>query len=674
METLTVFLIILAAIIALGIAVFSYRSRYPKHPRLALGLAFLRFLSVFGLLLLLIDPKLTKRQVTIDKPDLVLVMDNSRSLKDYAHVVSDLSDPLSTDPVLRERFTISEYHFSDKLYPGDSLDFTGAFTNLSSTLAQLRQLYANTSTAVVLVTDGNATLGGDYTAIAPEKGFRVFPMVVGDTVHHRDLRVDRANSNRYTFLGNKFPIEAFVSYEGQGDVVTQATISLDGKRVFQERLHFGPGNNSATIRTQVTAGSIGLKSITVALSPLENERNPNNNVRRLAIEVIDEKTDVAIISAIPHPDIGALVRAIESNGQRSTTRFEPTDPVSKWEDADLVVLYQPDARFKQVYAQLKKTGQGRLTVTGARVDANALNSFQNSFVVEPRSPVFEMFPVLDPTFSKFDVSDFPVEGLPPLRSGAGMVSTHGGEPLFRAKMRGVESGYPLIWAREEENHREIAVFGEDIWKWRMADYRGTGDFTRFDAVIGKWIRYLAAQGDRGRLTLDYQAQYEGNHNVAIRATYVDEAFEPDPNAKLVLEVATAGAPRSQGIPMLPKETYFEVRIPDLDPGDYTFTVNVPDQGLVRSGKFSVLDFDIEKQFWSSDYKRLTALANASGAAVFYPGKVRTLIDTLATDPRFRPVQRTTEKVVSLVDFRLVLALIVLALAMEWFLRKYHGIA
>ena len=57
----------------------------------------------------------------------------------------------------------------------------------------------------------------------------------------------------------------------------------------------------------------------------EQEKNTFNNTKNFAVEVIDQKTNVAIISAINHPDVAALKRAIETNAQRKVTIVKPND-------------------------------------------------------------------------------------------------------------------------------------------------------------------------------------------------------------------------------------------------------------------------------------------------------------------------------------------------------------
>jgi hypothetical protein len=53
--------------------------------------------------------------------------------------------------------------------------------------------------------------------------------------------------------------------------------------------------------------------------------------------------------------------------------------------------------------------------------------------------------------------------------------------------------------------------------------------------------------------------------------------------------------------------------------------------------------------------------------------VETLQSDLASSQEFLPVQKSRDNVVSLIDFRILLGLIVLSLALEWFIRKYNGL-
>src|SRR5690606_28650785 len=80
MPVTTIFLIALAAIIALGFVFFKYFLGNKNPGRNTYFLAALRFLTIFILLVLLINPRITQRELETNKPDLFLAVDRSFSI------------------------------------------------------------------------------------------------------------------------------------------------------------------------------------------------------------------------------------------------------------------------------------------------------------------------------------------------------------------------------------------------------------------------------------------------------------------------------------------------------------------------------------------------------------------------------------------------------------------
>ena len=111
MQTETVLLVILAAIVAILVALFQYFYRKKKRIRLTLFLAFLRFLGVFGILLLLINPQFAKSTYTIENPVLNILVDNSTSMQEHGTEVSTILEALNNSETLQNRFTINRFVF-----------------------------------------------------------------------------------------------------------------------------------------------------------------------------------------------------------------------------------------------------------------------------------------------------------------------------------------------------------------------------------------------------------------------------------------------------------------------------------------------------------------------------------------------------------------------------------
>ena len=125
--------------------------------------------------------------------------------------------------------------------------------------------------------------------------------------------------------------------------------------------------------------------------------------------------------------------------------------------------------------------------------------------------------------------------------------------------------------------------------------------------------------------------------------------------------------------MLLRNHYFEVDLTSLPAGEYNYTVSVRDQAVPRSGSFTILDFDVEQQFLNANVTKLTNIATNTGGIATFSSQTQELINSLLEDNRYQAIQKSEQKTVPLIDWKYLLALIVLLLTIEWFIRKYNGL-
>ena len=675
MDFRTVLLIILAAITALIVVFCQYFYKNPRKGWLKFVLAALRFITLFCALLLLINPKFINRDYFLEKANLIVLVDDSSSIQEAQAEtpISPLVEQLTTNDELNERFSIHQYTFGTTLQATDSLNFSQRNTDISNALSTVNEIFVNGTNAVVLVTDGNQTLGRDYEYIGLGSNLSVNPMVVGDTTAYEDISVGLLNSNTYAFLRNQFPVEATILHRGSHPVSKTVSISLDGSRVYQQRLNFDASKNSQTINTLIEAKSVGVKTLKIEVEPLENEKNPFNNSKETAIEVIDEKTNVLIVSDILHPDIGALKKSIEANEQRSVRIAKP-NVASDLEDADILILYQPNRNFRGIYDYVSKSGKSIFTITGSKTDWNFLNRTQQSFAKENINQTEDIIPILNNAFGVFGLGNFNVDNFPPLRGNLGNIDLlKNGETLLYQQIKGVDLDQPLLAVLTEGKQREAALFGENIWRWRAQTYRNTESFNNFDELMGNLMVYLGSNDQRSRLELDFELVYDNASMARIRASYFDESYQFDPGGSITIAIQGQNNNFNRESPMLLKGNFYEVDLSDLEAGEYQYTVTVSGENLKRSGSFKILDFNPEKQLISSNHSKLQRLAEKTNGKLYFPDKLDELVDELSTSQRYLPIQKSQQNVVSLIDFRILLGLIVLALALEWFIRKYNGL-
>ncbi len=82
MNTSTILLLLISVVIAVAVSFYQYFYKVKSRSKMTFFLAFLRFFSVFGLLLLLINPIITRKTTETVKTPLPIVIDNSASMAD----------------------------------------------------------------------------------------------------------------------------------------------------------------------------------------------------------------------------------------------------------------------------------------------------------------------------------------------------------------------------------------------------------------------------------------------------------------------------------------------------------------------------------------------------------------------------------------------------------------
>jgi hypothetical protein len=671
----TIFLIILAAVAALALAVFQYyfRSKSTGKPVL---FTFLRFISLFSLLVLLINPKIRKYEYHLEKAKLLLAVDNSGSLQHFgaANDVREFVKEISGNADIQEKFDVQLFTFGEGIEQEGEMDFSEKQTNIHQALQSIDQLYRNSQAPTILITDGNQTYGEDYRFTAGRFSNAIYPVVVGDTTAYQDLSIARINVNKYAYINNKFPVEVFLNYSGNDSVKSSLEIKSGTATVYSEELIFNSDDNSRVIQANLPASVKGVATYAAEIFPLENEKDTLNNRRNFAVEVIGERTSVLLITSILHPDLGALKKSIESNQQRQVEicQFEKSLPVL--DDYQLILLYQPDSKFENILKQIEEEERNYWMITGPETDWQFLNESQQFFQKEITRQTEEYFPVLNENFSTYQLDDIGFSDFPPLESTFGDVFfTVPAEPVLYQQVQGIETNNPLLALSEQKYSKTAVLFGAGFWKWRAASYSENGSFEDFDDFTGKLVQFLATRQQKDRLTVEHEAFYYANERLIISAQYFDRNYRFDPRGELTLILTNEKTQEIQSQPFLLKKNKYEVEISDLSAGKYSFSVDVARENISEKGSFTIIEYEVEQQFSNANLQGLLGISEEKNESLYFLKDSKKLVNNLLSNNSYTPVQKRQEKTVSLIDWYYLLGIIAFSLSAEWFLRKYYGL-
>lgn len=676
MTTATIFYIIIAGVFSLALAIFMYGYKSKQSGPLKWTFAMLRFLSLFAILLLIINPKFESETYTIEKPKLPVLVDNSSSISELEQSENtlELVRKLKSNDLLNEKFDVSYFTFGSEFKQSDSLSFEEKNTNISKALTSINEIFKNQTAPTILATDGNQTLGADYEFSTTSFKNPIYPIILGDSTKYTDLKIEQLNTNRYVFLKNQFPVEVILTYSGSNTVNSEFVVLQGSSSVYRTPVSFSQNENSKTVNFTLPANSVGLQKYTAQVIPLENEKNKTNNTKHFAIEVIDQATNVLIISNLLHPDLGALKKSITTNKQRTVEFKKPKEANDVLNDYQLVILYQPNRSFTSVFSELDKLNKNYWVISGIETDWHFLNRIQKIFTKEASSQRDEVQSILNSNYGAFAIEDIEFDDFPPLYTSFGSLSINvPHETILEQTVGGLVNGNPLLSTSEVNGKRTAIWDGEGFWRWRARSFMKEQSFHKFDNFVGSLVQYLASNKRRNRLEVSSETFYYNNGAIKINAQYFDRNYIFDSRASLNITVTNVETEKSDVFPMLLKNNYFEVDLSNLPSGEYKYSVSVSNESVSSSGNFTILEFNVEQQFLNADIAKLSRIAQNTGGQEFFISQSDILIDNLLNNSNFNNLQKAEQKTIPLIDWKYLLALIVLFLSAEWFIRKYNGL-
>ena len=669
-------LVLFAVALAAGLTYFQYFYKNTNQNRVTYYLTILRFLSIFGVLLLLINPIFSRKTFETIKAPLPIVIDNSSSISELKanQKALEIFNILSNNKDLNEKYEVQQYSFDNDFQSVNNeteINFKGLQTNIDNVAKNLKSNNKNRKYPTVLITDGNQTKGNDYV-YSFDAGNKVFPVIVGDTTTFLDLKINQLNVNKYAFQKNKFPVEVFLQYSGNKTVNANFNISQGKNVLAKQSVTFSPSKKTAIISILLPAANVGLQIFKATISSPEKEKNIYNNSKNFAVEVIDQQTNIAIISSINHPDIGALKRAIETNKQRKVTIVKPLD-IKSLTGYNVLIYYQPMQEFKQVFDNNKLAGLNSFIITGNNTDYNFLNQQQTNLTFKMSNQKEDYIASYNPQFNLFAIDNIGFENLPPLQNAFGTVTTNGDVAvLLNSKIRNIATNSPLLAFAQNQGKRNAFLLGENIWKWRFQNNIQNNSFEKFDVFIDKIIQFLATNNSKKSLIVNHESFYNSGDALEINAQFFNKNYELDEKARLTIAVTNKKTKEIKKYDLLKTNNGFKVNLDGLIAGQYSFVVKELNSNQTYNGYFEILDFDIEKQFVNPDLLKLNQLANSTNGKLYFPNQVDNLIKNLLNNDNYRAIQKEIVKKTPLIDWYWLLLLIAISLAAEWFIRKYNG--
>jgi hypothetical protein len=673
LEKYLIIWILLGLILSIFLGYYLYYYKVKQPTKINLLLAIIRSLVFFLIGLLLINPSIPEEVLFSQKTKLSVLVDNSSSIKYFKKdsLINHILEGLKNDKKLNKKFNIDYYSFGNKFQLSDTFNFNDNQTDISIPLKKITRIQKNRNSPIVLISDGNQTIGNDYLYTKIKEP--VFPIVVGDTSKYKDVKISQINVNRYSFINNKFPVETILQYDGVQPVRLRYSIENNGKIIYTKIIKFTDKNNSRILKTFIKASQEGLNVYKSKIQYLENEKNKANNYKNFSVEVNNKQSKILIVSSFYHPDLGALKKAIERDKQRKVNIEIIKSKKHQINDYQLIILYQPDEKFNLLLKQLNSNKLSFMLITGSKTDWSFINNESLGITKKNINQLENYSASFNNSFFTFSQKNIGFENFPPLLDYFGELNImipH--QTLLFQNINGYSSQRPLLVAANENNQKKIFLFGEGIWKWRSSSFQKKNSFINFDKFIGSIVQYASNKKIRDRLDIDIKPSYNINSKILISAFYIDENFQFDNRATLLFTVLNKNTKEKKILPFSLSDSSYQLYLNSLDSGKYEYTVSVNEQDISKKGNFVVNDFLVEEQFTSANSNKLGLLAKKTKGELYFEDNYNLLMDKLVNDDQFQIEQKSKQISSNLINKTWMMLVIVTLLSLEWIIRKYIG--
>lgn len=710
----TAILLIMGLSLAAGaVSFFMYRRSaqlLPTVPRYVL--AAFRYLVLFAVALLLLDPRLETRTELSTPPTIAVIQDNSESIvinKDSAFVKNEYPAKLKAlmDQLNASQAEVRFFSFASELNSQsdpDSLTYDQSGTNISTALQEVRKLYASQNLgATVLISDGISTSGINPLYNLEDVQQPIFTVMLGDTTPQKDISITEVLYNEIAYLENETPVKVKINSSGYENQKLRVSISSRGKVLATEDITVTDEQPASDVDFLVTPGQTGIVQYSIAVSTLPDEITTRNNFKSIFIKVLETKVKIGLFAGFPHPDIGALTQALSRDERYTVNSFVHKSPttwydkpdIDNLEEYDLIILHNfpfsaADAPvLDKIAEQVKKRNLPLMSFVGQHTNLSAMVSGLGEYLGLVPGASTDAIEEAQVHFSKEyqDHSTFTFDedwmrvlnNAPPLYRNKSEWRAKGDAKVYAtARIKNIQLDYPIYALQEHLGRKNMVFVGENFWRLRAHVMVETGDFDGFDTWLYNNIQWLIVREDRRKFKVRPSKQlFTGNESVTFRGEAYDDSYNPLSGVDIKLTLKNPkGKEEVYYLTESGNARYF-LELRNLGEGTYQYSAEGKKNDAVVGtdrGEFSVGRSNIEHFRLQADKSMLEQLALRTEGSFTTAREMDQLGDQILGLSTLKPVVSYLTKRSGLNELEWIFYFLIALLAIEWVVRKRYSLS
>lgn len=699
-SNLPIWLYLLLLPVTIALSWWSYKDFKSISSLIRYGLIIVRSLVFLILLILLINPFYKAERTFFQKPEIMVLWDNSESTsiqkgsyngkESYQKVIEDLQ--------LKDTSAVSYRTFAmgATVEPAglDSIGLNSSQTNIYNGIEAIRNQEDDISGAI-LITDGIFNQGRNPVYEAGNVEVPVMTVALGDTVEQKDLIIEDIIVNETGYVNTLQPVEAKISTIGFAGQSFQVQVRKGSEVLQQQTINPIKNRSSHTLNFELSLEEEGLQQFEVVIPAAEGEWTTTNNSQSLAIDVINEKQRILSLAFEIHPDIKAI-RSLMLQDKNSlliartwigNNRFIEGSLDISADSLELLILhgYPRSGLPNEIKSKIKSLIENLpvLAFTTPRADFNKLQQitdkpFPVTYSATRNFQKVNLLPNVESTVHPImELPDVSFDILPPLVSSLQKGnSSPGAEILFVSSFQGIDTKQPLVAIQEIGNNRFTQINGHGWYRYALNSNQKIQDY--WQQLLNNIISWTATKPDNRKLKIQpAQKVFTGTEPIVLNAFLTNESGQKVSDG--VIDIELSGEEIDTRFYSMANQGngQYELLINALPRGIYRFNATAKKGERIidrQNGDLSVSGTNTEYINTRRDDDLLKQISSQTGGSYFSFSNLAAFNDSLREKGMLNKEEKLNTTLFYPYRHSLWFILIISLLTTEWIARKYLGLS
>ncbi len=637
--------------------------------------ALLRSVVVFLTLLLVLAPVFTITRNETEKPVIVFLQDNSRSIGAAlgADTTTYNKNAQQLIQKLGEKYKVVQWGFGQRVQTDSLFHYHQPATDIAAAMARVQDFFGRQNLgAVIVASDGRYNQGMNplYQPLAMHAP--VYTVAIGDSAAQKDLRVAQVYANKEVALNSQFEIRCDVVATRCSGYYNSIQLQEAGNIAASQPININTDRYDRSVSFTIKADKPGLHHYIINAPYAEGEKNITNNRRDVFVDVVEEKKNILIATAAPNPDVNAIKEALSGLETYKVTVKTTDNLPTSLAEYQVVILLDMPVPGNNIATLLRDSNKPVWYILGNHANVNAINELQ-------KAAHLNMYPnsarnVLANYNSAFNQFTLPqntqavLDKMPPLTGPAGSAQAMPNAGiLFTDK----EGGGP-VWMLHQGSTPTAMLTGNGLWRWRLYEFKNFGSHNVVDECIRQTVTFLAANTNDKPFTMTLPKYvWRDEEPVLLNATLLNANNEQvnTPEAQITITDSARG---KHQYALERNGTAYRLNAGVWAGGTYTYAAQTVYNGktYTANGSFVVESVPLELMETGADYPLMYGLAKKYDGSMVPAANIGALYDSIKHNAQIKPVIQANTQTVPLVDWKWYFFLILAVATAEWLLRKY----